>query len=140
MDVTKAYLLLTGNGAMLILTEYDFIKQPGLLKTLAVGGPKKFVAHEVSIDWIKKSYTVNFENPLSDLKQKDKNDKIKVLDDEGQRIFENITLKELGNLSITRKILHLSEGVLERNPLKLHLPNPNKKCKSSIRRAKYGTD
>jgi len=39
MDITKAYLLLTGNGALLVLTEYDFIKQPGLLKVLAAGGP-----------------------------------------------------------------------------------------------------
>lgn len=93
MDVTKAYLLLTARGAVLILTEYDFIKQPGLLKTLATGGPKKFVAYEVPIDSIKKSYGVNYENVLSDLKQKDK---IKVLDDDGQRIFNNITFKGLG--------------------------------------------
>jgi len=50
----------------------------------------------VPVDSIKKSYSVNFENALADLKQKDKKGKIKVLDDDGQRIFENISLKGLG--------------------------------------------
>ena len=96
MDVTKAYLLLTARGAVLILTEYDFIKQPALLKTLAAGGPKKFVAYEVPLNSIKKSYSAVYENMLSDLKQKDKINKIIVLDDDGQQVFENIPLKGLG--------------------------------------------
>jgi hypothetical protein len=94
MEELKSYLLLTGTGAVLILTADDLDKNPELLKNLVAGSLNKFVAYDIPIDSVKASYKAHFEHTLRDPFQ---NNEFKVLDDDGVQIFNNIKLKELGN-------------------------------------------
>lgn len=94
MDPLKSYLLLTGTGAVLILTGDDLEKNPDLLKNLSAGNLNKFVAYELPVDSVKNSYSAHFEHTLRDPFQ---TGEFKVLDDDGVQIFKNIKLKEMGS-------------------------------------------
>jgi hypothetical protein len=93
MDELKSYLLLTATGAVLILTKDDLKKEPDRLKKNTPGGLTKFVAYEVPVESVKKSYSAHFQHVLS---QPMDTGEFIVLDDDGQEIFKNIKLKDLG--------------------------------------------
>jgi len=69
------------------------LKDPQVLKRLLAKGLNKFVAHEVAIDAVKASYSAQFEHVLQDPKE---TDELRVLDDDGERIFRNVSLNDLG--------------------------------------------
>ena len=92
MEEFKAYLLFTRGGMELILTKYDFIKNPELLSKLAARTSNKFIAHGVSIDTVRTNYGGHFDNVLNDPNQADD---IKILDDDGMKIFTNVSFKDL---------------------------------------------
>jgi hypothetical protein len=92
MDEMKSYLLLTANGAVLILTELDFKKHPDQLQKLAADGLDKFIVYQVPVKTVKASYEAHFDHTLNDPKQ---TGEFKVLDDDGKEIFRNISFKDL---------------------------------------------
>ncbi len=92
MDGMKSYLLLTANGAVLVLAKKDSLEDPQLLQKVAAG-LDKFEAHEIQPEEVKKKYRAHYEHVLSDPKQ---SDSIIVLDDKGEQIFRNISFKSLG--------------------------------------------
>ena len=89
----KAYYLFTASGPLVILTSYDSIEDPELLKRLTSKGIAKFIAHEVSIESAKTKYGGHFDTVRQDLYQ---SDDLRVLDYSGERAFRNFSFKELG--------------------------------------------
>lgn len=89
----KAYFLFTAIGPLVILTSYDFIHNPHLLKWIASKGISKFIAHEISIELCKARYGKHFDIVIEDLRQ---SDDLRVLDYSGERAFKNFSFKDLG--------------------------------------------
>jgi len=89
----KAYFLFTAGGPLVMITSYDSILNPILLKKLDSKGISKFIAHEVPVDTAKTKYGMHFDIVLQDLHQ---NDDIRILDYSGDRAFKNFSFKELG--------------------------------------------
>jgi len=57
----KAYFVFTAVGPLVILTSYDFIKNPELLERLKAKGLKKFIACEVSVELCQAKYMTHFD-------------------------------------------------------------------------------
>jgi hypothetical protein len=89
----KAYFLFTAMGPLVMLTSYDSIENPVLLKKLDSKGISKFIASEVSVEAAKEKYGMHFDLVIQDLHQ---NDDIRILDYSGERAFRNFSFKELG--------------------------------------------
>ncbi len=89
----KAYMLFTASGPLVILTSYDSIETPALLKKLHSKGLTKFIAHELSVDTARARYGTHFDVVLEDLYE---TDDLRVLDYSGERAFGKFSFKELG--------------------------------------------
>lgn len=89
----RAGIFYTGTGPILILTSYDSITEPELIKKLSAKGIKKFIAYEVNVDEVKKKYGGHFDIIMGDLYQ---TDDLRVLDYNGHNIFHIFSFKELG--------------------------------------------
>ncbi|GAI11552.1 unnamed protein product [marine sediment metagenome] len=89
----KAYVLLTVCGPRVILTSYNSIDNPELLKRLCAGGFTKFVAHEVSVDSTKAKYGMHFNIVCNDPHE---SDDLRILDYKGERAYKLFSFKELG--------------------------------------------
>ena len=89
----KSYLLFTASGVLVILTSYDSIEHPELLKRLGAKGLTKFIAHKVSVESAKAKYGKHFDVVCQDLHE---SDDLRVLDYSGERAFKNFSFKELG--------------------------------------------
>ncbi|MEW6348695.1 MAG: hypothetical protein AB1646_06505 [Thermodesulfobacteriota bacterium] len=89
----KAGIYFTGSGPILILTSYDSLADQKLVEKLAAKGVKKFIAYEVPVDALKKKYGQHFNVILGDLHQQDD---LRVLDYDGHHVFNNFSLRDLG--------------------------------------------
>ena len=90
----KAGIYFTGSGPILILTSYDSLVNPELVKKLSGKGIKKFISYEVSVESLKKKYGSHYEAVLDDIKQEDD---LRVVDYDGHHVYNEFSLKELGN-------------------------------------------
>ena len=90
----KAYFLCTATGPLVILTSYDFIKNPKLMRRLHSKGLGKFIAHEISIELAKARYGKHFDIVCEDLHA---TDDLRVLDFSGERAYKNFSFKEFGS-------------------------------------------
>lgn len=90
----KAIMLITGSGPMVILTSFDSVTHPDLLKKLEAKGIERFFAHEVPLDLAKQRYGGHFQVVLQDLHE---TDDLRVLDYNGERAFSLFRLHELGD-------------------------------------------
>ncbi len=89
----KAYLLFTAGGPLVILTSYDSINNPALMKRMRAKGITKFVACEVAAELAEKRYGMHFEVVCEDLHE---SDDLRVLDYSGERAYKHFSFKELG--------------------------------------------
>ena len=89
----KAYFLFTASGPLVILTSYDAIDSPELLKRLASKGITKFIAHKIPVQLARARYAAHFDVVCQDLRQ---SDDLRVLDYSGERAFSNFSFEELG--------------------------------------------
>ena len=89
----KAYFLFTASGPLVILTSYDSIQNPELLKKLASKGVAKFMAYEVPVESAKIKYGKHFDIVCQDLYQ---TDDLRVLDYSGERAFSSFRFDDLG--------------------------------------------
>jgi hypothetical protein len=89
----KAFLLLTGSGALLILTSHESIEAPDLVQKLRTKGIEKFIACEVPLDSARERYGGHFDVVSHDLRQ---SDDLRVLDYNGERAFRLFRFGELG--------------------------------------------
>ena len=89
----KAGIFFTCTGPILLLTSYDSLTNPKLVNKLNTKGIKKFIAYEVDEETLKEKYGNHYEVVMGDLHQ---TDDLRVLDYDGQHVFQNFSLKELG--------------------------------------------
>jgi len=90
----KAGIFFSGTGPILILTTYDSLADPKLVEKLSAKGIKKFIAYEVSDEKVKERYGMQYNVIMGDLHQ---TDDLRVLDYDGHHIFNNFSIKELGD-------------------------------------------
>ena len=89
----KVIMLMTGGGAMVILTSYDAVTETGLLNKLETKGIDKFVAYEIPLDLARQRYGAHFSVVNNDLHE---SDDLRVLDYNGDRAFKLFSFDELG--------------------------------------------
>jgi len=63
------------------------------VEKLVTKGIKKFIAHTVPIEMVKKKYGVHFPIVMGDLKQ---TDDLRVLDYDGYHVFTTFSFREMG--------------------------------------------
>jgi len=85
--------MFTAGGPLVVLTSFDSIVNPDLIKKLTSKGIGKFIAHEVPVESAKAKYGMHFDIVLQDLHE---SDDFRILDYSGERAFKNFQLKELG--------------------------------------------
>jgi hypothetical protein len=90
---TRAYLIFTGSGPILVLSTYTKLTDPRLLDKLRYKGIDKFIAYEVELDAVRHRYATVYDNVVSDLEEVED---IRVLDFNGHQIMANFGLDELG--------------------------------------------
>ena len=90
---TRAYLIFTGTGPILVLSTYPSLGDERLLAKLRYKGIQKFIAYEVALEAVKQRYAHSFANVAADL---DAAEDVRVLDFNGHQIMANFALSELG--------------------------------------------
>lgn len=90
----NCYFLFTAVGPLVILTSFDTVTNPELLKRLSSKGINKFIACEVSLDLVKARYGNHFNIVCQDLYE---TDDLRVLDYSGHRAFHTFSFSELGS-------------------------------------------
>ena len=90
---TRAYLIFTGSGPILVLSTYPKLTDERLLHKLRYKGIDKFIAYEVDLDAVRQRYAQSFEGVARDLEAAED---IRVLDFNGHQIMANFSLDELG--------------------------------------------
>jgi hypothetical protein len=90
----KSLLLLTASGPLLILTSHESLRDQRLLEVLKHKGIGKFVAFEVPLSLAKERYGGHFQAVESNLHE---TDDLRILDFNGQRIFQLFRFDELGS-------------------------------------------
>ncbi|WP_425906655.1 cytosolic protein [Nitrobacter sp. TKz-YC02] len=89
----KSLLLLTASGPLLILTSHESLHAPKLLEELKHKGIGKFVAFDVPVSLARQRYGGHFQAVESGLHE---TDDLRVLDLNGQRVFQLFRFDELG--------------------------------------------
>ena len=89
----KALLLMTASGPLLVLSSHESPLDDVFLGKLKAKGISKFIAYEISVDVLRERYGGHFTKVIQDLHE---TDDLRVLDYNGQRIFELFRLDELG--------------------------------------------
>jgi hypothetical protein len=89
----KAIMLLTGDGALVVLTSYGSPTEASLLRKLEAKGIDKFIAYEMPLDLVKQRYGQHFAVVAHDLREADD---LRVLDYSGGRAFKLFRFAELG--------------------------------------------
>ncbi len=89
----KSFLLLTASGPLLVLTSHGSLDDTKLLNALKARGIGKFVAFSVPLTLAKERYGGHFQVVENDLHE---TDDLRVLDLNGQRIFQLFRFEELG--------------------------------------------
>ncbi len=91
----KVAILFTGSGPIAIITSYQALTDPELLTKLQIKGIGKFLAYEVPEALARERYGTHFTSVLTDLHE---SDDLRVLDYNGQRVFQLVRFSELGPL------------------------------------------
>ena len=90
----KAFLLMAGSGPLVILTSYDSIEDPDLLRKLDAKGMAKFIAFELPLDLVRERYGAHFGIASGDIHE---SDDLRVLDYNGERALRMFSFDELGS-------------------------------------------
>jgi hypothetical protein len=88
----KAAVVFTATGPILILTSYDSLDDPKLIRRLSAKGIRKFISYELPADLVKERYGMQYSITMGDLSQ---TDELRVLDYDGVRILNNFPFDEL---------------------------------------------
>jgi hypothetical protein len=90
---TRAYLVFTGSGPILVLATYPQLTDERLVSKLRYKGIDKFIAYEVDLEAVQDRYPGSFENVAKDLEGVED---LRVLDFNGHQIMANFSLDKLG--------------------------------------------
>lgn len=88
----KAVMLLTGEGALVILTSFS-ITDPIILTKLKAKGIDKFIAREIPLDLARERYGQHFKVASHDIRE---TEELHVIDYSGGRAFSLFKFSELG--------------------------------------------
>jgi len=91
---TRAYLIFTGTGPILVLSTYPKLTDSRLVDKLRYKGIDKFIAYEVDLAAVRQRYPQAYDNINKDLESVED---IRVLDFNGHQIMANFSLDELGD-------------------------------------------
>ncbi|HXO21432.1 MAG TPA: hypothetical protein VOA87_16080 [Thermoanaerobaculia bacterium] len=91
---TRAYLIFTGSGPILVLSTYPKLTDERLMSKLRYKGIDKFIAYEVDLEAVKQRYEQSYDNIRKDLEAEED---MRVLDFNGHQIMANFSLDELGD-------------------------------------------
>ena len=89
----KALLLMTASGPLLVVSSHESPMDDVFLGKLKAKGIEKFIAYEVEEGDLKSLYGGHFTKVMQDLHE---TDDLRVLDYNGQRIFDLFRLDQLG--------------------------------------------
>ena len=89
----RAFLMLTAGGPLVILTSYQSVREPDMLRKLKAKGITKFVAYPIPLDLARDRYGAHFFVVERDL---DETEDMRVLDYNGERAFSLFRFDELG--------------------------------------------
>jgi len=89
----KAAMIFTGSGPILVLTTYESLESREFVERLGARGIAKFIAHEVSVEKVRKQYGTRFSVIMGDLSQ---TDDLRVMDIDGHHVFNSFAFDELG--------------------------------------------
>lgn len=89
----KVYLLLTASGPLVILSSHESPADDVFVGKLKAKGVDKFLAYELPWEAVKARYGGHFQTVLNDLHE---TDDLRILDFNGQRVFNLFRLDELG--------------------------------------------
>jgi len=89
----KAALIFTGSGPIAILTTHETLTDPDLVARFSAKGIRKFLAFEVPVEAVQAKYRAHYDHVLEDIKQEDD---LRVVDENGHRIYAAFSLRELG--------------------------------------------
>jgi hypothetical protein len=90
---SRAYLIFTGSGPILVLSTYPKLTDDRLLDKLRYKGIDKFIAYQVDLQAVQQRYPHSYDNVARDLED---GEDIRVLDFNGHQIMANFSLDELG--------------------------------------------
>jgi len=93
-NATRAYLIFTGSGPILVLSTYPELTDERLVSKLRYKGIDKFIAYEVQLDAVRERYAASFDTVARDLV--DGVEDLRVLDFNGHQIMANFSLQALG--------------------------------------------
>ncbi|MBY0432062.1 MAG: hypothetical protein K2Q10_12745 [Rhodospirillales bacterium] len=97
----KAGIYYTGSGPIAILTSYPSLDHPDLVAKLRAKGIDKFIAYEVPVELARQRYGSHFGQVLDDRYE---TDDLRVLDDDGPRVFRRFRIAEFGQPVIHEEI------------------------------------
>ena len=89
---TKAFLVLSETGPVLILTNFPDIRDRRLMAVLQRKGFTKFIAYSLPVEQVRQVYGVPFEVISAELQRVEA---VRVLDYDGSRIFDSFSIGEL---------------------------------------------
>jgi hypothetical protein len=90
---TRAYLIFTGSGPILVLSTYPELTDERLVSKLRYKGIDKFIAYQVDMAAVRGRYEHSLETVARDLEGVED---MRVLDFNGHQIMTNFALDELG--------------------------------------------
>ena len=90
---TRAYLIFTGSGPILVLSTYPELTDERLVGKLRYKGIDKFIAYEVDLESVRARYEHSLDSIARDL---DGAEDLRVLDFNGHQIMANFSLQTLG--------------------------------------------
>lgn len=91
---TRAYLIFTGSGPILVLSTYPKLTDERLVSKLRYKGIDKFIAYEVDMEAVRARYEHSLDTVARDLEGVED---MRVLDFNGHQIMANFALTELGD-------------------------------------------
>lgn len=91
---TRAYLIFTGSGPILVLSTYPKLTDERLIGKLRYKGIDKFIAYEVDLEAVKGRYEQAYDSVAADLETEQD---LRVLDFNGHQIMANFALDSLGD-------------------------------------------
>ena len=98
----KAGIIFTESGPILVRTSYHFFAYPKLVEKLAEKGIAKFIAYEVPVGKVKEKYGKQF----SQEQDSNGNRELRIIDSNQQQIFNNFSIKDLGEPVLYEKQGH----------------------------------
>ena len=89
----KTFLVMAGNGALVVATSHDTLTDPEVVEKLRAKGVDKFIAYELPSQLVKERYGGHFDVAMQDLHQLDD---LRIIDFDGEHALRLFHSRDLG--------------------------------------------